>query len=389
MIIKKTIVVLFVLFFAAFANAADDKVFECAALTGGASNALDGIDGDDFSAGAHAKVTTATLTYFYAADASGDAESSPTVISPDTNAGSKRWKLTGIVALTLQGIAGTSINEFSTDGTLAGNSDDAAPTEKAVKTYVDGEIAGVAAVSNFAGYANRPAFSYKDTDEIYIAPGQYHHNGTSEQMVYWSSVLTFQFGPGGSNSDSSALGVSDWLYVYIDDSAVVTAGTNLLTASEFVAVTTEPTWSNTLSGFYSGDDRCIFAIPTNASSQIVNFTHDGGDYVIYDQEVTDLSAYNTTTTGAAVYLTMPSFSTRGEVHFIFAYNAGATAHLQYQIGTESGVHGVGYTSSTIPRTDNTVTVLTGANQAIKVLQSTNGANTATLKTQGYYFPRGM
>lgn len=32
---------------------------------------------------------------------------------------------------------GTTINEFSTDGTLAGNSDDALPTEKAVKTYVD------------------------------------------------------------------------------------------------------------------------------------------------------------------------------------------------------------------------------------------------------------
>lgn len=32
---------------------------------------------------------------------------------------------------------GTDINEFSTDGTLAGNSDDAVPTEKAVKTYAD------------------------------------------------------------------------------------------------------------------------------------------------------------------------------------------------------------------------------------------------------------
>jgi hypothetical protein len=36
---------------------------------------------------------------------------------------------------------GTSINEISIDGTLAGNSDDAAPTEKAVKTYVDNYIA--------------------------------------------------------------------------------------------------------------------------------------------------------------------------------------------------------------------------------------------------------
>lgn len=32
---------------------------------------------------------------------------------------------------------GTGINEFSIDGTLVGNSDDAVPTEKAVKTYVD------------------------------------------------------------------------------------------------------------------------------------------------------------------------------------------------------------------------------------------------------------
>ena len=35
-------------------------------------------------------------------------------------------------------LSGTGINEFSTDGTLAGDSDDAVPTEKAVKTYVDG-----------------------------------------------------------------------------------------------------------------------------------------------------------------------------------------------------------------------------------------------------------
>lgn len=37
---------------------------------------------------------------------------------------------------------GTSVNEFSTDGTLAGDSDDAVPTEKAVKTYVDANAGG-------------------------------------------------------------------------------------------------------------------------------------------------------------------------------------------------------------------------------------------------------
>jgi hypothetical protein len=47
--------------------------------------------------------------------------------------------------------SGTGINEFSIDGNLAGNSDDAVPTEKAVKTYVD--TAGI--TSYDTGWINR------------------------------------------------------------------------------------------------------------------------------------------------------------------------------------------------------------------------------------------
>lgn len=47
-----------------------------------------------------------------------------------------------VVGYTLALSAGTTANEISIDGTLAGDSDDALPTEKAVKTYVDGEVAG-------------------------------------------------------------------------------------------------------------------------------------------------------------------------------------------------------------------------------------------------------
>lgn len=46
---------------------------------------------------------------------------------------------------TLQLPSGSTINEFSTDNTLSGNSDTAVPTEKAVKTYVDTQIASVSA----------------------------------------------------------------------------------------------------------------------------------------------------------------------------------------------------------------------------------------------------
>ena len=37
-------------------------------------------------------------------------------------------------------LAGNQINEFSTDGTLSGDSDTAVPTEKAVKSYVDASV---------------------------------------------------------------------------------------------------------------------------------------------------------------------------------------------------------------------------------------------------------
>jgi len=45
--------------------------------------------------------------------------------------------VTGISSLTLVNL----INEFSTDGTMVGDSDSAVPTEKAVKTYVDAQVA--------------------------------------------------------------------------------------------------------------------------------------------------------------------------------------------------------------------------------------------------------
>ena len=47
------------------------------------------------------------------------------------------FEAAGILGSSFTGASGASVTEFSTDGTLAGNSDTAVPTEKAVKTYVD------------------------------------------------------------------------------------------------------------------------------------------------------------------------------------------------------------------------------------------------------------
>ena len=56
------------------------------------------------------------------------------------------FDLSGLESLRLGsvgGLIGASVNEFSTDGTLAQNSNNKVPTQNAVKTYVDGQIAGL------------------------------------------------------------------------------------------------------------------------------------------------------------------------------------------------------------------------------------------------------
>lgn len=64
------------------------------ALTGGAPGALDSVDGGVLADGDKAVVKTSTGVYFYHLNStSGATESSPYVISPDSNAGTKRWVL--------------------------------------------------------------------------------------------------------------------------------------------------------------------------------------------------------------------------------------------------------------------------------------------------------
>ena len=62
---------------------------------------------------------------------------------------SEEFDLSGLNELQLGSITagrqGATVNEFSTDGTFADNSDQAVPTEKAVKTYVDQEINALSA----------------------------------------------------------------------------------------------------------------------------------------------------------------------------------------------------------------------------------------------------
>jgi len=86
---------------------------------------------------------------------------------------SEEFDLAGLNELQLGSITagkqGATINEFSTDGTFADNSDTAVPTEKAVKTYVDNEIAQAVAGAGSIVAGNAPTQSQVEVSGTGIA----------------------------------------------------------------------------------------------------------------------------------------------------------------------------------------------------------------------------
>jgi hypothetical protein len=222
------------------------------------------------------------------------------------------------------------------------------------------------------GLFQRAKFTYVDADTITIGPGVYQHAGTTGQIVYWKSTLTFDSTDSGSR----------WYYLYIDDSAVVSAGTNLLTAAEFTNSTTAPTWSDAKRGWYSGNDRCIFAYYV-ASGSIAGFYHDGGDYVSYASLAIDRAFADITKT-ETVGLTIPGFSTKAYVRF----NVSLYAAYDFYCGPEAA--GMVVVHSALATDSFMLMVMTSASQAISIgLSSYFNDNEVGVKTHGWFFPMGI
>jgi hypothetical protein len=78
---------------------ATPNIYSAVALTGGTTGSLDSINGSLLNDGDKCLTlipSTGKRYWHYLDSDSGEAESSPTVISPDSNAGTKRWKISGI-----------------------------------------------------------------------------------------------------------------------------------------------------------------------------------------------------------------------------------------------------------------------------------------------------
>jgi len=292
---------------------------------------------------------------------------------------------------------GTAITATGAEINTVADGIDATAAE--IDTVCDGATATAAELNLLPhvqeGYVRRPKFAKKDADEIYINSGAYLHEGTTTQIVYWDSQITFHLESTGSNASSSDYGSDDWHYIYLDDSAIVTQAAQLLDADCFLNSTTEPAWSDAKHGWYNGSDRCIFAIYETGSA-VVEFYHEG-DTVLYGEAkemyadadpgstFVDLDlTYGTGTTVAG----MPKFSTVGIITALMIYVDGATTGLWRTNGSSENGHTIVYSKLTNHTDVNTVEVITDGSQVIEHRVS-GASNTIGWDLVGWELPTGM
>jgi hypothetical protein len=242
---------------------------------------------------------------------------------------------------------------------------------------------------------HRAAFAYSDTDTITIGGGSYFHDGTTRQTVLWDAALTFDLGSGGTNALSDNLGANEIHYIYLDDSAIVTKGGPELDNTCFLNDTTGPTWSHSKHGWYGNTvDRCIFAVNTNASNQVVEFNHDGGDLVELISQTQMAAAATPSNTYTDVDMAagtpaMPGFATKASVTFKYAYSNAAN-DLYYR---PNGSSGTGHLVTGLGTTEGEAwvvrSVFTDSAQVIEIKTSSASTNTVTVYYNGYYLPNGM
>jgi hypothetical protein len=223
-----------------------------------------------------------------------------------------------------------------------------------------------------------------------IGSGQYDHDGSTVQDVYWDSEVSFTIGSGGSNSGSSAAGTSQWQYLYLDDSAIVTQGVPELDADCFLNSTTAPTYNQSKHGWYNAsvtNDRCIFAFYIDGSGNIAEFFHNGGDYVLNSSV---LSSGNATSSWQSVTLVIPAFAIRAMCNFLVYHEPLSVSTQYWRVGGTSPTypHVIGRTEGDEGENAfESVQVYTNSSLQIEVQPS--DATRVTVETAGYFLPGGM
>ena len=121
------------------------------------------------------------------------------------------FNLSGLESLRLGsvgGLIGASVNEFSTDGTLGQNSNNKVPTQNAVKTYVDGQLASL----------NSDKINEGDTSVETIDSGS---DGNIQFKINAQMKLQVDSGgntiPGADNASNLGSSTKRWKNIYAAD----------------------------------------------------------------------------------------------------------------------------------------------------------------------------
>lgn len=251
------------------------------------------------------------------------------------------------------------------------------------------------------GFLIRRPFIVLGTTSIRITQGSmYHVDGSTERLIHAAIDVSFVFGPGGSNAASSALGASEWHYLYIDDSSL---SGDTFVASNLLNSTTAPTWDVSKGAWYNGNDRCIGMFYTTAASLIMDFFHGGDDVIYWGDQITAYAAYPGTG-WATVDLTIPAtglLSNKVPVTFQSSANGyvGAGVQLYWRKGGSTTPNGhlmallrnISSGDNISYFTANTLNVVAqDASPSIEVRSSASDGDIRLYVYQdGYCLPNGM
>jgi hypothetical protein len=229
----------------------------------------------------------------------------------------------------------------------------------------------------------RAQFAYVSTTQISIAGGGYLHHGTKSQVLTIDSTITHTI---------TTPGTSQYHYIYLDDSAIVTAGTGVITGSEVINSTTAPTYSVTKKGWYNGDDLCIFAVWIESGGDVEGFTHSGESVIFWDNLGAGGSAMSNTT-DVTFTLDVPTFVRRFELALYIQAGAGAGEVAWKAHEANSNYNYLCYIDGTTHQSSYEQFVqamaIVDSGQQIYLYQTTGSTITGYPYVVGWYFPIGM
>ena len=298
------------------------------ALVGGVNTAVDGIDGDDLLDGdiCHAFVSNVLYAYLLDDD-SGAAESSPDIISPDANAGDKRWILQNAYGLAAKAASGANADITS----MTGLDDGGIPLAKvdgAAASGANADITSMTGLNDDGIPVYKTALSMSDlygcelsngTDsdhDIDISAGQRRDTANGYNLVLAATLTkqidaAFAAGDDAGGMFTGSVANSTWYHVHLirkDSDGTIDAGFD-----------TSSTAANIPAGYTAY--RRLGSVLTDGSANILAFIQTGNEFQ-WTTPILDINDENTVTTRVTAAISSPpSFKCLAKINGYWSPNS--------------------------------------------------------------------